>query len=62
MNTTCPHCGELVDETDEFCEACGQTLDAGTVGGAAGPLSRKSARGPKRLQSAHDIAPGLRSP
>ena len=37
MNTTCPHCGELVGEADEFCEACGQTLDAGTVGGAPEP-------------------------
>ncbi len=35
--TTCPHCGELVGEADEFCEACGQTLDAGTVGGAPEP-------------------------
>lgn len=31
MSTTCPQCGEMVGEADEFCEACGQTLSTGAL-------------------------------
>ena len=30
MSTTCPHCGGAVGEADEFCEACGTALGAGS--------------------------------
>jgi serine/threonine protein phosphatase PrpC len=37
VSTSCPQCGEAVAADDEFCEACGRSLDPGAAGAAVEP-------------------------